>query len=1581
MKLTTILKRVFKWFLGIIGIVMLLFFLVAGLIQLPAIQNKIVKQVTTYVSKKTNTKIAIRNVGISFPKYVVIEGLYIEDERKDTLLFADKAKINLSFKDLFHNKINIYSFSLDNSSVNVSRIGNDSIFNFNFLLTAFSDTTVKTKTASPWAFNLDNASLKGVRLHYHDEYSGMIVSANLQNLSIKDVVVDLQKQTVSIDKFNLSESEVKYEAIKAQIVKVASSKPSSESDWKVKVRSIELDGNSIDYKSGKKPIVLDQFDPNHLFYHHLILQASNLDYSSDHTSVAIKKFSTTDQNNFAITNFETEFRLDPTSITAKKTKIKTTNSNLEADLNLHYASFQTLLDSLQFSNLNLDIQSAAISNSDILYFVPELKKQAFFTYRAIKIIASGRISGPLNNLAGKNLILKTGSNTMITSDFTIAGLPDYQTATFNFPNLKINSGREDIGMMAGTYLPNSFELPENIGLNIVFDGRMKAFKSSVSMSSSFGNAQLVATIDQHENFKSTLKVDSFNLGSLLKDKILYGPVTLTAESSGHGLDKNTMSATFNVVVSQLYLNKYNYRKLNLEGSVDGQKIAGKIKLKDENLDFDFDGKVNLNPNQEQYQFNLTLAGADLQRLNFAKDDMRIGFSASADFKGGSYDVLSGKAGMSKIIVAQNGKKFSLESVLLTLVNHQGKSELIVNSALVDVKYSGTVSPLNLSAELQNFINSYFQFSDPAPKLQGKGPSNFAFEIQLHNHPILSQVLFPELKEFEPGIIEGSFDSQKNSMMLHVLLKRIVYGSSEIHDFAIVVNSDKSALNYKISCRNISNSQVNLDNLLVEGKLADQKMTVNLSSIDEKQNKKLLVRSLTRKDQGNYKLTLDPKDFFLMNKQWNVAADNLIVFGKQGFLIHHLFLNNGENQLNIASVHDQFNDDLNISIKNFKLDDISGILKKDTSLVKGVANGNVLLKRVNKAYGIIADAQISNLFFRNITVGDLSLKAQNSTPEKFNFEVNLTGQENKLSANGFYIPQAIENSFHIDAVIQALSLKTVQSFSMGNLKSASGNVTGNLIADGSFSAPELTGELVFNNAFITPAVLNNQLELKHETLQLKKDGIYFNTFTIIDKDKNQAIINGAVKMNRFKDFNFALNVSSKDFLLFNTTPKDNKEFYGRMIIDSKVDVSGSLDLPVVNATVKMKKGSNFTFSVPDEKLTTDKGEDVVEFDNGLELYPILNRKDNKGTQKSSLSGYDVSSIIEIDKLATLRLLMDPASTDSLVVKGDAALSFTIDRSGKMSLTGAYNLNEGSYLVSLESIVKRRFDIDKGSTIIWNGDPIDANITINASYSVRASPIDLVADQMAGLSETDKNGYKQRYKFLVLLKLRGAMLHPVITFEIQLPAEDKGILGGAVNQKLAMLNENESALNKQVFALLVLGRFVQENPLQTDSNGGTSTLIRATVGKYLSQQLNQWSNKILPGVDLNFDIQSYNDYQSGSAKGRTQVDIGLKKQLFNERLSVQLGGSLDVEGERAKQNSTSNITSDVTIEYKITKDGRYRMKGFRHNLYEGVIEGQLVETGVGVLYVRDFNKWKQFFRLKKEKSDTLKKEKPHETINSK
>jgi len=1663
-KVKSLLKKTLKAILWVVGIFVLLFIILAVLIQFPAIQTKIVQSATSFVSNKTHTRVEIKNISISFPKTVVLKGLYLDDLKKDTLLYAGQARVNIALYDLLFSKIDIRSFVLEDVTLNLNRTSQDSLYNFNFLLTAFADTTKKdipvAKTPSKWKIDVGKVSLKNIRIHFNDVYGGLFANVALTNLQLKmdqvdleksnykindlmmdgvlaevqmsaskntkenkkagispvikankilinhatvryrDLVgnqsvlaainefelkngsVDLEHQQVSLDQISLSKSKIQYLSAQSSVAsdtKAVTLNP-TKNDWKVSVKQVDMPDNSLDYQVTDMPVIQHAFDANHLYFTVFSLNAKDILYSTAKTEATIIKFNAIDKNKFIITKFETRFSMDQHSITAQKLKVKTSNSTVEADVNLQYASLKSLKESLPNLKMNVTMRAVSIKNTDILYFNPQLIKLHFFKDKMNVTTITGILTGQVKNLKGKNVVVTTGKRTILKTDFIITGLPDAVKATYFFPDLNVSTGKSDIEKMVGPMIPKSIELPEDITMQVAFKGKMKSFETTMGLTSSFGDAGLTANIDQQENFSSQLNISDFDLGKLMKDKVMYGPVTLKAEITGHGLDKKTINANLKAEVPQIYLNKYTYHNLNIDGKVTGQEFEGKVNLKDKNAVLDFDGLVNLNPTKESYKFNLIVQGVDLQKLNFTKDDLRISMNASADLKGGTVTSLNGKAGISKIILAHGLKKYKLDSLLIASINEPKRSEINVRSSLIGIKYNGKVSPAALPAFLSSFIDHYFRFSDAKPLKAKNEMPDFNFEIQLHNHPILSEVFFPEMKEFIPGVIQGSYDSLKNNLKLSASIPKIVYGTTELNDLLLEVNSDSTELKYKISSSSITNPQIALDNFIFDGKLSGNKMLANISSIDDDKNKKILIHSQISKDKGNYVLSLDPKEFYLMNNQWTIADDNYIKFGPKGFLIHHLFFNNGDNQINIASVHDTFNDDLNIAIKNFNLNDISQIVEKDTSLVAGTVDGNVLLKRVNSSYGIIADAQIRNLAVHDVPIGNVTLKADNATTQKFDIELKLSGDDNNLTVSGTFIPNGGDNSINIHGDIQSLSMKTVEAFSMGQISEASGKMTGNFLINGKTSAPDITGEMVFENVFMKPAALNNRLEFKHETIQLKSEGLYFNNFTMLDATQHTAVINGSVQMKQFKNYIFALQINTKNFMLFNTTSKQNKEFFGRLIIDSNIDIKGPMSLPVVNAKLKMKKGSNFTFAVPEDKLTTDRGADVIEFNDSLKFNPILNRKEIKVVEKTGFSGFDLSSIIEIDKEATLRLLMDPASTDSLVVKGEAALSFTMDRSGKMSLTGAYNLNDGSYLVSLQSVVKKKFDIVPGSTIIWNGDPVDAEININATYTQRAAPIDLVADQMSGLSETDKGGYKQPYPFLVVLKLRGAILRPVISFEIQLRPEDKGILGGAVNQKLTLLNADESALNKQVFALLVLGRFVQENPLQSET-GGTESMLRSTVGNFLSAELNKLSSKVVPGVELNFDIQSYEDYQTGQAQGRTQVGIGLKKQLFNERLSVQIGGNIDVEGAKAQQNSASDFTSDITIEYKLTEDGRYRLKAFRHNQYEGAIDGQLVETGAGVVYVRDFNKWKDFFMSPVKKKEKNKSENKNDTIKVK
>jgi hypothetical protein len=203
--------------------------------------------------------------------------------------------------------------------------------------------------------------------------------------------------------------------------------------------------------------------------------------------------------------------------------------------------------------------------------------------------------------------------------------------------------------------------------------------------------------------------------------------------------------------------------------------------------------------------------------------------------------------------------------------------------------------------------------------------------------------------------------------------------------------------------------------------------------------------------------------------------------------------------------------------------------------------------------------------------------------------------------------------------------------------------------------------------------------------------------------------------------------------------------------------------------------------------------------------------------------------------------------------------------------------------------------------------------------------------------------------------GKLTAPDIHFRLDLPADQRGALGGAFYAKLNELNSQESELNKQVFALLVLGGFIAENPLASAGNGGgLSGFARSSVSQILSDQLNRLSQQYITGVSLNVGVQSYQDYSSGEAEGRTQLQLGLSTKLFDERMTVQVGGNVDLEGRQSQQNSLNNFAGDIKVSYGITRDGRWQLEVFRQNNYAGLIEGELVETGAGIVFTVDYDK---------------------------
>ncbi|HEY9006740.1 MAG TPA: translocation/assembly module TamB domain-containing protein, partial [Ohtaekwangia sp.] len=201
-------------------------------------------------------------------------------------------------------------------------------------------------------------------------------------------------------------------------------------------------------------------------------------------------------------------------------------------------------------------------------------------------------------------------------------------------------------------------------------------------------------------------------------------------------------------------------------------------------------------------------------------------------------------------------------------------------------------------------------------------------------------------------------------------------------------------------------------------------------------------------------------------------------------------------------------------------------------------------------------------------------------------------------------------------------------------------------------------------------------------------------------------------------------------------------------------------------------------------------------------------------------------------------------------------------------------------------------------------------------------------------------------------------PDIHFQLDMPQDKQNAFGGTIYAKIKDINTRESDLNKQVFALLILKRFISDNPLESQGGSDMAATARTSVSRILTDQLNRLSENI-KGVQVSFDVKSYEDYSTGRAEGQTELQLGLSKSLLNDRLVVKVSGNVDVEGNASSQSSLTDYIGDLALEYKLTEDGRLRITGFRNSNYD-MIDGELIETGAGVIYIKDYDTLRELFK---------------------
>lgn len=1654
-------RIVLKTVLILLGVVIL----VVILIQAPPVQAWLKGRATDWLSKKLQTRVEIDRLLIRFPSSVLLEKVYVEDLKKDTLLYTGQLEVNLNMWKLFSSEISINEIYLKQVTANVQRTMPDTVFNFQFIVDAFAskepqppstDTSslkmeihhilledirakfndavsgndmqvyftrlesnirtfdlshsnfavpfvqlkgldakiyqrkplLKPEPASediadaqtPPAFNIDvrRVQLENCSLDYGNDVSALYTNLRLGNLNVDAEKIDLAKQRIELSKLQLLQTTAALRLGKKEEAKVVAKEVKqeaeaiSQSGWVFAVQDLDLSNNNIKFDNDNSPRTKSGMDYMHLDVRNLILGGKDIYYSSDSITGAITKGSMQEKD-FKLNTLQTKFAYTGKQAYLKDLLLETPGTRLERDIAIQYDSIGALSKDIGKMQLSMNVSNSRVLVKDVLTFVSTLRDVPGFKTPNATWYLTGKMNGTVSNLKIDDLKVRGLSKTNVDLSGTIKGLPDMKQLAANLNIRDISSTDRDIlSLLPPNTLPQNIKLPASMRLNGSFNGTYHNMLTDLRVQTSLGNATVKGRImnpaDENKlKYDVIVSTNSLNLQELLKQPDL-GKVTLHLTAKGAGRNPKTMVAMIKGTVDSAGYKGYVYRNFNIDGNIDNQQFKILAGIQNEPIHFNLDADGSLAGEWPSGKFNLQIDSIKTGGLNLTKNNIIYRGNISGDFKSTNPDSLDGNLYVTRSLLVNDQQRFSIDTIsLVAAVTDTGKV-IALNSSLIDAKMYGQFKLTEAGKIFQKSIDPYFNIVPDSVKVDTS--YDFRIAAVIGNFQQL-KILAPDLKQLDTVKLDGHF-SGNGGVEMRLSAPAVVYGANNINGLLLTADTKNNALEVRGQLKkfNMGNS-LSIYNTNIDADIANNNIDFAINTRDKTDATNYHLEGLfALQEDKSYRFSLKPDSLLLNKESWTINNNNQIIIDTNNILAENFNLQKGGQSLKIETLKGQEGQPLDVSFSKFRIATLLSFVKPDSAIADGEINGNITLNNVTKDMTFVGDLTIDNASINRDTVGNLRLLVSNPQKNNYEADVTLSGMGNDVNLKGNYlINPGADGTFKARLDLRTLQMKSVDGLSFGNLRNSSGSISGGFDISGTPSAPNIDGELQFNKVRTMPAIMNSFVNIDQQKISINGDGINFNDFTITDSVNNKAVIDGSVYSKDFTQYRFDLKFNANNFQALNTTKKDNDLYYGKLYFDSRLNITGTDLHPVVDGTLKVNDKTVLTVILPQEDPAVQDRQGIIRFvdrDNMQNDSLFTSGFDSLNT--AAIRDFDVNVNVTVDKGASFNMIIDEANGDLLNVKGEANLNAAIDPSGKITMTGTYELSEGSYDLSV-NFLKRKFLIQEGSRITWQGEPTKADVDITAVYIANTSAYDLVEKQLAGEEDTKRNMYRQRLPFEVHLIMSGELLKPNLKFDIILPDDknynvDKEIVTTS-NARLELLRQEPSELNKQVFALLLLNRFIGDNPFSTGNSAMSAEgFARQSVSKLLSEQLNSLAAGLIEGVDINFDLESQEDYTTGEKRNRTDLNVAVSKRLLDDRLTVTVGSNFALENPNANREAT-NLAENVQLDYKLSRDGRYALRAYRKNEYEGILEGYIIETGVGVVITLDYNRFRDIFRSKKEK----------------
>lgn len=280
-------------------------------------------------------------------------------------------------------------------------------------------------------------------------------------------------------------------------------------------------------------------------------------------------------------------------------------------------------------------------------------------------------------------------------------------------------------------------------------------------------------------------------------------------------------------------------------------------------------------------------------------------------------------------------------------------------------------------------------------------------------------------------------------------------------------------------------------------------------------------------------------------------------------------------------------------------------------------------------------------------------------------------------------------------------------------------------------------------------------------------------------------------------------------------------------------------------------------------------------------------------------------------------------------------------------------------------------NEGSYIRWDGDPNLAEINIKARYTANDVKLSSLYAEQGQTTDPELGRLKtERTDIDVLCTLKGSLDKPDIHFDIALSANSDVKNNQRLLGDLQRINNDDNEKNKQVAYLIVFRSFApigQYNVLQTDATTFAFNTISEYISGYLTSSLKTLLYGIFkdPSLSVNFNYTRASIDPTGTSSGTTvnltrdNISLQFIKSLLNDKLVITFGSDFNFvsSGSQPVLNAESTnflFLPDITAEYKITPDGKFRVSCFYRSNFDALsTNGKRNRAGGSISFRTEFD----------------------------